>query len=37
MNKNKVKIKNKEFELEDKDTALILAIQDLTEATNAAA
>jgi len=29
--KNKVKIKEKEFELEDKDAALILAINNLAE------
>jgi len=29
MNKTKVKVKGKEFELEDKDAALVLAIQEL--------
>ena len=27
---SKVKVKNKEFELEDKDAALVLSIQELT-------
>lgn len=29
-NQNKIEVKNKEFILEDKDAALILAIQELT-------
>lgn len=31
MNKTKVKIKDIEFDLEDKDAAFVLAIQKLTE------